>query len=71
VDLLKDEEDHYANPGDLKADPSPGWNKELAITYLYNGSRFMVYRGEDGSFSLGLLKSIAEQKRQPDTAPTP
>ena len=43
--LQLESEGFHANPGDLRRDPTPGWNKALVITYDYKGRRHIFTRG--------------------------
>jgi hypothetical protein len=42
----------------LQADPAPGWNKQLMITYEFHGQRRMFSTGEGGGVS---VKALIEQ----------
>jgi hypothetical protein len=55
--LLKDGGEHYANPGELRADPNPGWNKALVIIYVYRGERRLACVVENNPFSMAMLKA--------------
>ncbi len=48
-ELVEDQRVFFkANPGYLKADPNPYWNKGLRITYMKDGVRRHLSRGENG-----------------------
>lgn len=55
----------------LQADPTPGWNKALVITYEWKGERLTFVAGAGGKVSLELLKSRASSTKAPTTAPKP
>jgi hypothetical protein len=42
-------DDFRANPGSLEADPNPGWNKHLQVTFEKNGKTRERGWGENGS----------------------
>jgi hypothetical protein len=58
-DLMQKPSGFDANPGWLKVDPSPGWNKVLVITYDVNGQRHVFATGENGRVNSKLLLDAA------------
>jgi arabinogalactan endo-1,4-beta-galactosidase len=60
----------FANPEWLKADPTPGWNKELIITYEYAGQRKMFNAGENSRITYKMLLDYAKN-RHPDRVNEP
>jgi hypothetical protein len=68
--LHADNSEFYANPEWLKADPIPGWNKELVITYKYAGQRETYNAGENTRITYKILLDYAK-KRQPDHSNNP
>ena len=60
------------SPSCLGIDPTPGWNKELRITYIYNGTECSLHWGENSSFtSLALCQAAAKAAVQPMPASAP
>lgn len=53
--LSRPEYEFYARPEWLKTDPTPGWNKELVITFEYHGARHIFFTGEGGKVNEVLL----------------
>lgn len=53
--LSRPDYEFYAKPDWLKADPTPGWNKELIITFEYHGARHIFFTGEGGKVNEVLL----------------
>ena len=53
--LSRPDYEFYARPEWLKTDPSPGWNKELVITFEYHGARHIFFTGEGGKVNEVLL----------------
>jgi len=60
-DLVRQKSDFSAQPGSLKADPSPGWNKTLVIVYVVRGQRHIFTTGEGGKVSAAILLKAASQ----------
>jgi arabinogalactan endo-1,4-beta-galactosidase len=68
--LHADNGEFYANPEWLKADPTPGWNKELVITYEYAGQRKTFNAGENTRITYKILLNYAKNRR-PDRVNNP
>ncbi len=51
-----------ALPHEVLADPTPGWNKALVITYELDGKRHVFITGEGGQASAELLRAHAKGK---------
>ena len=68
--LHTDNGEFFANPEWLKADPIPGWNKELVITYEYAGQRKIFNAGENSRITYRILLDYAKN-RQPDRVNPP
>ena len=64
--LRQDDTEFFARPEWLLADPSPGWNKSLLITYEIDGRRALFIAGEGGKVS---VPRLVENATPPDTAP--
>ena len=50
-----------ADPGWLKVDPSPGWNKALVVIYQVNGHRHVFTAGEGDRVSAHILLEAARR----------
>ena len=48
----------WANPNCLGTDPSPGWNKQLTIIYVFQGKRHLFTTGEGGHVSAAGLREV-------------
>lgn len=59
--LVNQKSEFNAQPGSLKADPSPGWNKTLVIVYEVRGQRHIFTTGEGGKVSTAILLKAAGQ----------
>ena len=59
--LVQKKSEFSAQPGSLKADPSPGWNKTLIIVYEVRGQRHIYTTGEGGKVSAVILLKAAGQ----------
>ena len=57
--LTHPESDFYAHPNWLGADPTPGWNKQLIVTYEYKGQRHIFTTGEGGKVNTEMLRTAA------------
>ena len=51
----KDGRDFWVNPGELGADPYPGWNKGLTITFEIDGEKHRKSWGENSQVKLSAL----------------
>lgn len=56
----------YVSPQWLKADPIPGWNKELIINYEYAGKRIMFHGGENSRVTYKMLLDHARGRKPVD-----
>ena len=56
----------YVSPEWLKADPTPGWNKELIINYDYAGKRIMFHAGEHSRVTYKMLLDHALGRKPVD-----
>jgi hypothetical protein len=62
-DLLRQPDvEFFARPEWLKADPTPGWNKALVISYEFDGKRHLFVTGEGGAVSSEKLVSCAYER---------
>jgi len=61
ADLVRQGPGFNADPGRLKVDPSPGWNKALVIIYLVNGHRHVFTAGEGDRVSAHILLEAASR----------
>jgi hypothetical protein len=52
----------FARPEWLRADPTPGWNKALVITFEYKGRRRIFTTGEGGTVSFAKMLKQPEMK---------
>lgn len=64
--LRQDDTEFFARPEWLLADPTPGWNKSLLITYELDGRRALFITGEGGKVSVSRL---VENATPDDAAP--
>ena len=55
------ENEFFARPEWLQADPTPGWNKALVMVYEFKGERHIFTTGEGGGVSLEQLKLAKEE----------
>jgi hypothetical protein len=53
----------FARPEWLHADPTPGWNKALVITYEIKGRRRIFTTGEGGQVGLEQLMDQSKKKK--------
>lgn len=60
--LHQPDSEFFARPEWLNADPTPGWNKALIITYEYKDRRHTFTTGEGGKVNLQLLIRQARKK---------
>jgi hypothetical protein len=68
--LHTNDSEFYVNPEWLKADPIPGWNKELIITYKYASQRETYNAGENARITYKILLDYAK-KQQPTGSNNP
>ncbi len=68
--LHMDNGEFYVSPQWLKADPSPGWNKELIINYDYAGQRVMFHAGENSRVTYWILLDQARSRKPHHDGPT-
>ena len=64
--LRQDDAEFFARPEWLLADPTPGWNKSLLVTYELDGRRALFIAGEGGKVS---AQRLVENATPPDPAP--
>jgi hypothetical protein len=70
--LRQDDTEFFARPEWLLADPTPGWNKSLLITYELDGRRALFVTGEGGKVSVRLLvenatpRDATQHRESPD-----
>lgn len=61
----------YVSPQWLKADPIPGWNKELIINYKYAGTSVLFHAGENSRVTYKILLDHARgHKSATELGPT-
>ena len=64
-DLFRDPAVEFdSKPQWLQADPTPGWKKELIITYEFKGQRHTFMTGEGGRVDLARLVAGAKDSRE-------
>lgn len=67
--LHSDNGEFFVNPQWLKADPIPGWNKELVITYEYAGQRITFNAGENARITYKILLEHAKKRQSAGATP--
>ncbi len=58
--LARPDSEFFARPEWLKADPAPGFNKELIVTYEFHNQRHIFMTGEGGRVTATILLDAAK-----------